>query len=194
MAFSGITAHYILDWKLIYLVLGCIRFKGRHTAEKIYQHYEDIILQFGLGNKVRHIVTDTASNMVKAFSLPGYEEEIQENEIISDEEDDEHDLEECDSESSTLIDQAIPADHHGCFAHKLQLVIKDGFKQASQIERIIRKCPKFVSHTKKSTIASEHLENEKALQPANTTRWNSRLKMLHSILSISSDKLLMFLN
>jgi hypothetical protein len=35
-AFSGITAHYITDWKLHSVVLGCIRFKGRHTAYKIY--------------------------------------------------------------------------------------------------------------------------------------------------------------
>ena len=40
----------------------------------------------------------------------------------------------------------------------------------------------------KSTIASEALEGEKILQVANTTRWNSQLKMICSVLSISPEK------
>ena len=67
--------------------------------------------------------------------------------------------------------------------------MKDGFKQAKQIDSVISKCSKIVSHVRRSTIAMETLENEKTLQLANATRWNSQLKMIRSILSIQSSKL-----
>ena len=70
-SFTGITGHYILDWQLKSVLLCCKRFKGHHTAENIYQQYEDAVLQFDVADKVRHIVTDTASNTIKAFTLPG---------------------------------------------------------------------------------------------------------------------------
>jgi len=52
------------------VLLCCKRFKGRHTAENIYQQYGDAVLQFDVADKVKHIVTDIANNMVKAFKLP----------------------------------------------------------------------------------------------------------------------------
>ena len=81
-SFSGITAHFILNWQMESVILGCTRFKGHHVAEKIYQQYEEAVSHFQITEKVRHIVTDTASNMVKAFKLPGFQNE-------EDEEDDE---------------------------------------------------------------------------------------------------------
>ena len=85
----------------------------------------------------------------------------------------------------------IPVEHHGCFTHVLQLVVKDGFKNASQIERIINKCSKIVAHVRRSTIhvAKETLDGKKTLKLANATRWNSQLKMIRSILAIPSVKL-----
>ena len=47
----------------------------------------------------------------------------------------------------------LPVEHHGCFAHVLQLVVKDGFKRASQIGKVINKCSKIVSHVTKSVIS-----------------------------------------
>ena len=88
----------------------------------------------------------------------------------------------------TMFD-VLPVEHHGCFAHVLQLVVKDGFRSASQIERIINKCSKIVAHVRRSTIAKECLEGEKTLKLANATRWNSQLKMIQSILAIPSIKL-----
>ena len=64
-----------MNWQLDSVVLACNRCKGRHTAEKIYQEYENTVQHFDVAEKVRHIVTDTASNMVRAFKLPSYENE-----------------------------------------------------------------------------------------------------------------------
>ena len=79
--------------------------------------------------------------------------------------------------------------HHSCFAHVLQLVIKDGFKASNTTARILKKCSKIVKFVKKSTLATEILENENKLQIANQTRWNSQLKMVRSILTIPVEKL-----
>jgi hypothetical protein len=185
-SYTGMTAHYITnDWKLMSVLLCCNRFRGRHTGENIYQEYENVVRQFGIDQKVNHVVTDTARNMIKAFKLPGYTE---------DEDEDDEEEEDCDhgqggEELNIEAETNFPTEHHGCFAHVLQLVVKDGFKVAKQIDNIIKKCSKIVSHIRKSTVATEALENEKALQLANATRWNSQLKMVRSILAIPPSKL-----
>ena len=46
-----------------------------------------------------------------------------------------------------------------------------------------------MSHVRKSTVATEILEEEKKLQIANSTRWNSQLGMVKSILAIDPKKL-----
>ena len=84
----------------------------------------------------------------------------------------------------SLINIIIP-----CFAHVLQLVIKDGFKQASNINKVLSKVSTIVKHVRKSVNASEILEPEKRLQTANVTRWNSQLKMIRSVLRVSDEKL-----
>ena len=60
------------------VMLACSRFKGKHTAEKIQQEYEETVSSFEIGHKVSNIVTDNAANMVKAFnfSLLRFESEV----------------------------------------------------------------------------------------------------------------------
>ena len=178
--FTGFTAHFVVHWKLQSAMLACSHFKGRHTGESIYQEYENTMESFNISSKVNHVITDHASNMLKAFRLPGYEEK-------DEEEDDEDDVDVNKIDDTTLA--CLPVQHHGCFAHALQLVIKDGFKHASQIVRVISKCSKLVSHVRKSTIATEILEGEKKLEIANATCWNSQLKMICSILAADPQKL-----
>ena len=79
--------------------------------------------------------------------------------------------------------------HVRCFAHTLQLVIKDGFKHVGSISKVLGKASAIVSHVKKSIHATEALESEKSLQKATVTRWNSQLTMIHSILRIPKEKL-----
>jgi hypothetical protein len=79
--------------------------------------------------------------------------------------------------------------HHCCFAHVMQLVIKDGLKNAGHLGSVIKRCLKLVSFLRKSTIATDILENEKRPQNINETRWKSQLKMIKSIISIPESKL-----
>ena len=75
-SYLGITAHFLSEeWLLEYAVLGCNRVVGRHTAENILMWYEEIVSDFNVEKKVKHVVTDSASNMKKAFiALPEFEE------------------------------------------------------------------------------------------------------------------------
>jgi hypothetical protein len=90
-SFLGITAHYISDqWLLESAMLGCSRVIGRHTSDNIVHWYEEIVADFGVSLKVRHVVTDSGANIKKAFqslALPGFEEEASSD---SEEEDDDH--------------------------------------------------------------------------------------------------------
>ena len=35
------TAHFMVDFKLMSVMLACRRYSGSHTGEEILQHYED---------------------------------------------------------------------------------------------------------------------------------------------------------
>ena len=150
-SFTGTTGHYILNWQLESVVLACDRCKGRHTAEKIYQEYK--IQSYTLMLlKGEALATDTASNMVKAFKLPSYENEKArdsseasdlDDSNSSDEEDDDSDEERFSSASddSTMFD-VLPVKHHGCFANVLQIVVKMDLEMLHRLSGLSTNAPK----------------------------------------------------
>ena len=71
--------------------------------------------------------------------------------------------------------------HLLCFAHTLQLVIRDGLKVAGQhLKTVIAKAASIVGSIRKSIHATGILEIEKCVQAQNLTRWNSQIKMIRS--------------
>ena len=186
-SYIGITAHFIneSEWSLESIMLACARFKGSHTAEAINEKFQKEAITFGILSKISFIVTDSAANMIKAFSLPCFEPELPEE--SSDSDDDEM-VDDCDSDTSELLYHEIDetCQHVRCFAHMLQLVIKE---QVGTIGKVLSKASAIVSHVRKSIHAAEVLESERALQTATVTRWNSQLVMIRSILRIPEDKL-----
>ena len=194
-SYLGISAHYILEWEMKTIVLACKRFQGRHTADNIMQEYEEIVQHFGIGDKVTNIVTDNASNMIAAFALPGFTEPMIKSVTTADpfeNDGDDHleadDLVSTDDLTEELYD-VLPTEHSPCFAHSLQLVVKDGLKEAGQLNRVISKTAKLVSFIHKSTVATDILEGERRVQTACATRWNSQVKMIRSVLEIPEAKL-----
>ena len=168
-------------------MLRCCRVIGRHTSDNIVHWYEEIVADFSISLNVRHVVTDSGANIKKAcqsLALPGFEEESSSN--SEEEEDKIHN-----SSTTCTIHETIESDsntfplqHHPCFAHTLQLVVKDGLAKAGSIGTIIKKCFNLVSFVRKSTTAADVLREENKLQANNTTRWNSQLKMIKSVLSL----------
>ena len=71
-----------------------------------------------------------------------------------------------------------------CFAHTLQLTVNDGLKSCKHISSTISKASRIVNHVRKSTVATEKMENlfGKTLVAKNDTRWNSQLKMVQRII------------
>ena len=191
----GITGHYISeDWVLQSFMLGCNRVFGRHTSDNIVSWYDDIVTDFDVGSKVKHIVTDSGANIKKAFrslTLPGYDHN---QEVLSESEDEYEVADEddsslsCPSLQSTLL-PVVMIEHHACFAHTLQLVVKDGLTKVGQAGIVIIKCSNLVSFVRRSTVAADVLQHDKRLQACNSTRWNSQLKMIRSVLSVPESKL-----
>ena len=142
---------------------------------------------YKIEDKVITTVTDNGSNVVKAFSLPGYHDDPFHQERYKDEEEDD---EEREIDAIDLHDSLeYVSEHDTCFAHTLQLVIKDGFKEIRAVRTILGKVATIVSHVRRSQSATEILEGERRLQAKNATQWNSELRSIKSILRVSEDKL-----
>ena len=188
-AFLGITAHYIIDWEMKSAMLACRRMKGSHTSDNIYESFEETMASFHISGKLNAIVTDNAANMSKAFHV-----ELQGFTRVEDlTEDDPSENEDIEDQAQPMMDGSVYEhfpEHHRCFSHTLQLVVKDGLKASEgQISKLIGKASKVVSQFRKSTQATDLLEGESKLQAANTTRWNSQVIMIKSLLKVPSEKL-----
>ena len=122
--------------------------------------------------------------MLKVFSLPGME-------TLDEADSDDDDPEGNEITQPTVTDHFdhLPYEQIGCFAHTLQLTVKDGLKDAGQMKTVIGKVTSLVSHVRRSCSATEALEGCLKLQPANQTRWNSQLKMLRSLLRVPRDEI-----
>ena len=79
--------------------------------------------------------------------------------------------------------------HDSCYAHTVQLVVKDGLKEADTIKAVIAKASSIVGWVRRSTINTEMLEECRKLQASNTTRWNPELTMIQSLLRIPHEKI-----
>lgn len=187
-SFIGVTGHFILDHTMNSVMLACRRFKGPHTSENIFELYQETVALYDVGSKVTTIVTDNAANMVKAFILFPVEQ------FEDDDDGNDFGVDDCDtlpSDDTTptkpTVYEYLPPNRSPCFAHTLQLVIKDGLENDGQIKQFLAKVAKLVSFCRKSTKATEVLSNELKLQMATCTRWNSQLMMIRSVLRVSAD-------
>lgn len=123
---------------------------GSHTGEKLLQAYEETTAQYGVESKVVRLITDNASNNLKAFGaivVPGFEsyfkECFDESESNCDSESDGSTEYEIDSDLIINFDD-VPLGNEEllrlpCFIHTLQLVVSDGFKESGCIQAAVAK-------------------------------------------------------
>jgi len=88
--------------------------------------------EFGVEDKIRGIVTDNASNMVKAFKQTEAAEVDENQQILTEDEDGlmRMSLDWRELQDQEEFDTIIPS-RYGCLAHTLQLVVKDGLREGT---------------------------------------------------------------
>ncbi|CAF1334543.1 unnamed protein product [Didymodactylos carnosus] len=194
-SYMGVTLHTIIDKQNKSYLLSFLPLAGRHTGENLISEFEKILQFYSIQKTLVRLVTDNASNMIKAFDkliLPGFEEYFkEENEEVesnrksgSDKIND--DLNEVIDEALMTIDfKRIP-----CFAHTLQLVVDDGIKNSAAVKSSLTKIAKIAKFSHTRTVFAERLEILKATIPSNTNiRWNSQFHTITKVVQIDIDKL-----
>ena len=192
-AYLGVTCHFITrSWHLESVLLSCSHLRGRHTGVNILAEFEEAVEKFNILQRLFRVVTDNASNMLKAFpesvSLPGFDIDDE------DENEDDDDMAGCfdeEDEIDDLNDTSLIPKRISCFAHTLQLCVKDGLASPSSIvTKVIAKAAKVVNHIKKSTLTTEKMETlfGKTVVSRNETRWNSQLKMIRRLVQVNTDE------
>ncbi|CAF1304557.1 unnamed protein product [Rotaria magnacalcarata] len=206
-SFLGITCHFI-NSKMqpeSYLI-DFVRLKS-HTAENIYHTTELILGHFNIKEKIYKIVTDNASCMKKAYQFGlAVDDEVDDNvpevpllsstsTILSeyDEDIDVNNFQFIDipSNDENTNDYYDPSDVRlSCFAHTLQLCIRDGLKNAPYVSKVLGKCQAVSKFSHKSSKMADLLEQlNKSISKMNLTRWNSEYLLVKSIHSIDKSEL-----
>jgi len=189
-AFLGVTVHAFRDGAAVSHLLAFQSFHGSHTGQKIAEAMEALIADNGLHEKVRFVVTDNASNMVKAMSVlfdtgDGCDGHADENADPSLWED-------IDGDDMEAVFGNLPS-RMSCFAHSLQLVVRDGLSCMGVIRSTLGKCSKLANLVHQSALFRSAFEAElgagKAVPATNDTRWNSTYRQLQAIVDLDRDKL-----
>ena len=158
---------------------------------------EKCLSDFNIRDKLRFVVTDNASNMRKAFEVLAAmtAEEATEPPELSVLDDDSlwEDMQPSDEEHVNAAMCRTGVKRLSCFAHTLQLVIKDGVEKLGAGRTLISKCCKMANLVHQSIAFREEFEkmfgNSASIPSTNASRWNSLFMQLTSISDLDSQKL-----
>jgi len=189
-SFLGVTAHAFVNATPDSRLLAFKCFEGSHTGQHIAEALEDVVDESGLRNKVRCIVTDNASNMRKALSLIL---DINDSGVLTDGTVDDPTLwDEEDTVNGVLDNFAKDQEHIPCFAHSLQLVVRDGLSALSAARGLLAKCCKLASLLHQSALFRSSYEQVmgtgKVVPSSNDTRWNSTYRQLRCVAELDQSK------
>jgi hypothetical protein len=152
---------------------------------------------------VFRIVTDNASSMMKAYkfglivadsdSLVQNNNERQDYDHVTEYPDDNDFstlgewvlVDWCDNEKPSFdSNEHIPI-RLSCYAHSLQLAIRDGLRQTPYLSRSLSKCIQLARKSYKSTKITDILEDVgKTISRSNLTRWSSEYLLIKSIVEL----------
>lgn len=165
-SFLGMTAHTFKNSTASSSLLTFKAFKGSHTGQRIAEEIQRALDENGLRDKVSYVITDNASNMKKALEvmktvpLP---QEVMEHESLDPDIDDETVWEDIDPSDALEIDGVVDQKEVvrlSCFAHSLQLVVKDGLDKSRAAGPVIAKCTKLSSLVHQSALFRELFEKK----------------------------------
>ena len=150
------TGHFIVDWALKSVILGCTRYRGSHTADHgchLWSQWQDL----------SHCDKQRCQHAQSIFT-PWFRDHMTDSthESSSDDDDDEDD-----DVTTAVSDDSLfeyVNDHITCFANTLQLVINDGLQQAGMGNKVLAKASAVVSREK---TYSCHWEAREPQTPTN---------------------------
>ena len=185
-SYLGLTAHFFCrrDLKRHVATIAVRRLPHPHTADNIKTLMDTVLLEWEIPlNKVEVVITDNASNMVKAFKL-ALESSCEDGEVEEEEEEDEIVDENIDFEEKEFdhdITFKFYCKRVGCFAHTLQLVMQK-FNQ-DQFKPLLKKVHSLVAKINRSSKATELLISlaQKKLVKDCPTRWSSTYLMIERL-------------
>ena len=160
-SYLGVTAHYFTQHDHMrrrgnYLAVRQINHP--HTAETVQEVIDEVLTEWKIPiSKVRAIVTDNGSNMIKAFREQLQDIESEESETDDgdlDEESDEPDF--ADKELDHEITFKFYIKRISCFTHTLQLVVQK-FSEAKSFSETLKRMRTLVKKVNKSSRATEML-------------------------------------
>ncbi|CAF2815019.1 unnamed protein product [Rotaria sp. Silwood2] len=151
--------------------------KGRHTTDVLLSEFEKVINYHHIERKLVRLITNNAANNIKVFDtilLRDFEAYFENHDVNNDnnnplendniEEIFDDDLNEY-FELTRLADDIIQSLCENlellrlpCFAHALQLVIKDGIRHASNAAAALTEVEKIVKFNHSSVVYAEKLE------------------------------------
>lgn len=189
--YFGITAHWIDDknFERKSVALSCAHFASPHTNERIAERLQIVSHDFDISEKVDVIISDNASNFVKALNEFGTDwsffQSI-ENEPTDGSEIEFHDFAGC----------ALGC-HHRCGSHTVNLIAKndcldafdDGFywRLYQAAMKKVESLWSVLSQQKANEILTSHL-NSSVHRPT-PARWNSNFDSLLSLMKKDPEKL-----
>ena len=224
-SFLAVTAHIFVICVSETMLIAFVDFKGSHTGKSIAEKLDKILVKNAIRDKVIYIVTDNAANMLKAIMVmnelrPGNDdfetaddsdhEAATGSESNSDETDyenegllitdDESMWQSLDAEDEETVNQYTDTlgSRLSCFAHTLQLVIKDGMIKVSaakdqNMKGVLAKCVKLSSMCHQSALFRGTFETcfgqGRSIPVANATRWSSTYTQLRAICNFDQGKL-----
>ena len=216
-SFLGVTAHWYNEETLSRksAALACVRFKGKHSFDKIAAALSQTHANYNIEMKVVMTCTDNGSNMVKAFSefsVKRQEPEVSVEEAVSEAESDSDSAEEGDEDNDLArvifdsgVSEAIEAsednvevtlpEHMRCCSHTLNLVAtKDAEKALGNAaykklyRQAMAKSSALWNLTSRSTKAADTTSDILGfrLSVPCVTRWNSYYEAVKKIIAANS--------
>ena len=195
-SYLAVTAHIFIKFSSKSCLLKFAAFDGSHTGAHIVEAMTATIEEFGLDEKVTYIVSDNASNMRNAFAVMNTVQDIREQNDNNDQDDHEfacddddlwQDLPEEDKQHVQPVLERHCITHLSCFAHSIQLVVRDGIAKLPMATSVLAKVSKLANIVHQSALFRASFEQRfgnKSIPSTNATRWNS----LHSQLKAVSER------
>lgn len=189
-SFLGVTVHLFSFGKPESYLVAFRTFEGSHTGQRIADEMDTVMEDFNITNRTRFIVTDNASKMKKAMCILLGNDEVSASVDTYFGFDDPSVWEDHDDDALNVPEGCTRLP---CFAHSLQLVIRDGLQNLTVCRGALAKTSKLANIVHQSSVFRTAFEATfgpgRAIPVTNSTRWNSVFHQLRSIMDLEHSKL-----